>query len=427
MKIKINKLIFLFVITNLLSQETDDFIYGVAAIVEQHIILKSDLLQMVNMAAVQNRIDPNLNPDKYKEIEVSVLQSMIDQKIMLEMAEKDSIFIDEKDVNQALEQQVQMFISQAGGEKRAEDALGQSLKNFKREFWYDMQDRLISEKYQQQVLGSITVNRSFVMDFYKAYRDSLPSLPMRAKVRNLLIPIKPNKGSKDSTKAFLEELIVKIKEGESFSSIAKVFSEVPGSKNNGGLLGWVNRGSLVKSFETAAFTAEINDIVGPIETEFGYHILETLEKKGEKIKVRHILMVPKITKKDEEMAYSFATHLKEDSIKTLEDFINYVSIYSHDDISKKIGGDLGWIDPQNYTISEIGDVIKYLEINSCSPPVNSPLGYHLLWIEGIKKGGRPNIVDDWPEIELMALNKKKMDWYDSWIKESRELFFIEIK
>ena len=409
------------------SQIFPNEIDGVAAIIENHIVLKSDLAQMVNMAVVQNRIDPTKDGEAYIKIQNSVLQSMIDQKIMLEMAEKDSIIVDEKEVNQALDQQIQMFISQTGGEKKAEKALGQSLKDFRREFWYDMQERLISEKYQQQLIGSISITRENVLGFYKEYKDSLPSIPMRAKVRHLLIPIKPSDNEKEKTVFQLNEIKDKITKGELFSEMAIKHSEDPGSKENGGSLGWVSRGSLVKEFETAAFTAKIGEIVGPVETEFGFHILETLERKGEKIKVRHILKTPLVGEADNEKAYLFAINLQKDSIKTLDDFKKAVSFHTADKTTKKIGGDLGWIEPQNYQVSEIGQAIKYININSCSPPINSSLGFHLLWLEGVKKGGRPNITDHWSEIESLALNKKKMDWYSNWIKTARNKFYVEIK
>ena len=409
------------------SQVFPNEIDGIAAIIENHIVLKSDLAQMVNMAVVQNKIDPIKDGDAYIKIQNSVLQSMIDQKIMLEMAEKDSIIVGEKEVNQALDQQIQMFISQTGGEKKAEKALGQSLKDFRREFWYDMQERLISEKYQQQLIGSISITREDVLGFYKIYKDSLPSIPMRAKVRHLLIPIRPSEKEKEKTVLELNDIKNKIIKGTSFSEMAIKHSEDPGSKENGGSLGWVNRGSLVKEFETAAFTAEIGEIVGPIETEFGFHILETLERKGEKTKIRHILKTPLIGEADNEKAYLFAMSLQKDSIKTLNDFKKAVLFHTADKITKKIGGDLGWIEPQNYQVLEIGQAIKYININSCSPPINSPLGFHLLWLEGVKKGGKPNITDHWSEIESLALNKKKMAWYTNWIKEARDKFYIEIK
>jgi len=419
------KILLIFTISFSFSQRDVQYIDGVAAIVEDHIVLKSDLIQMVNMAAIQNKIDPRTNPDAFIRLQNSVVQSMVDQKIMLEMAELDSIVVDEKEVNQALDQQIQMLVAQAGGESQAEDALGQPIKDFRREFWYDMKDRMISERYQQQLLSAVVVTRSEVKEFYKTYKDSLPVLPMMAKVRHLQVPIKPGAAAKEKTKSFLSGLRSQIVEGSSsFSDIAKAHSLDP-SKNNGGELGWVKRGSLVKSFETAAFTIELGKISDPIETEFGYHILETLEKQGDKIRVRHVLMSPEITKDDNERAYNLAFAIK-DSATTLEKFKELVKNHSSDKTTIDIGGDLGWIDPTNYAVPEIGQAIKYIELGSCSPPINSSIGFHLLWVGGLKKGGRPNLQDHWAEVESMALNKKKMDWYQRWISDARKKFHIQI-
>jgi len=419
------KILLILIISFSFSQGDVQYIDGVAAIVEDHVVLKSDLIQMVNMAAIQNKIDPRTNPDAFIRLQNSVIQSMVDQKIMLEMAEIDSIVVDEKEVNQALDQQIQMLVAQAGSESQAEDALGQSIKDFRREFWYDMKDRMISERYQQQLLSAVVITRSEVKEFYKTYKDSLPVLPMMAKVRHLQLPIKPGAAAKEKTKSFLSGLKSQIVDGNSsFSDIAKAHSLDP-SKNNGGELGWVKRGSLVKSFETTAFTIELGEISDPIETEFGYHILETLEKQGDKIRVRHVLMSPEITKDDNERAYNLAFAIK-DSATTLEKFKELVKNHSSDKTTIDIGGDLGWIDPTNYAVPEIGQAIKYIELGSCSPPINSSIGFHLLWVGGLKKGGRPNLQDHWAEVESMALNKKKMDWYQMWISDARKKFHIQI-
>ena len=420
------KFIFCVFTTFLVGQEQPQYIDGVAAVIEEHIVLKSDLAQMVNMTAVQNGLDPSKDPGSFLRLQGSVLQSMVDQKILLEMAEVDSIFVEEKEVDQNLEQQVQMLVAQAGSEKRAVEILGQSLSDFRREFWYDMRDRLISEKYQQQLLNSINVTRGDVVEFYKTYRDSLPPIPTRVKVRHLLIPISPSESSKNKSVSLLDSIKEQVLGGADFGLLASEHSQDPGSKNSGGSLGWVTRGSLVKSFETAAFTADIGEVVGPVETSFGFHLLETMAKQGEKIKVRHILSIPEKTMDDNKRAFDFATKLKQDSIKTVEDFKVAVKRHTFDETTRKIGGDLGWIDPTNYSIPEIGQAINIIGMDSCSAPINSSLGFHLLWFEGIKKGGRPNTTDHWPDIEAMALNKKKMDWYRDWIERARTRFFIQI-
>ena len=319
-----------------------------------------------------------------------------------------------------------MLVSQSGGEKRAVEVLGQSLSDFRREFWFDMRDRLITEKYQQQMINSVKVTRSDVINFYSVYKDSLPLIPTKVKTRHLLIPILPSEEAKSKSLLFLNNIKKEILSGSLFEELAKKHSEDPGSRNNGGSIGWVTRGSLVKGFETAAFTAKINKVVGPIETEFGYHLIETLEKKGEKIRVRHILSVPEKNIDDNKRAFNFAKSLKRDSIKTLSDFKLMVKRHTYDEKTKNVGGDLGWIDPNNYTIPEIGQSLGFVGIDTCSAPINSSYGFHLLWFEGIKEGGKPNLLNHWSDIEFMALNKKQMDWYSEWIEDIKEKFFIKI-
>ncbi len=400
---------------------------GVAAIIEEHIVLKSDLAQMLNMSIIQNKLDPLKDVEKVERLERSILESMVDQKIILKKAEIDSVSVEESEVDLALDQQIQMLISQAGGEEKAEEALGQTLKSFRREFWYEMRDRLLSEKYQQQLINSVKVTRLDVLDFYNTYKDSLPTLPLKANIRHCLIKVKPSEKAKKSSILFLNSLKERLKKGESFGDLAEKYSEDPGSRSNGGKLGWVERGSLVKSFETAAFTAPINQVTEPIESEFGFHLIETLQKKGDKILVRHILNIPERTEEDNALFFNFAKTLHKDSIKTLNDFIAFAKKYSEDKSTYKVGGNLGWVDPNNFSIPEIGLAIKYIKPGECSPPINSNEGYHLIWVEDFKKGGKPNLHDHWFDIENMSLNKKKMDWYQDWIKKSRKDIYIEIK
>lgn len=425
MKLKNITLLFLF--TFAFSQENGE-IDGVAAIVENNIILKSDLLQMVSMTAAQNKVNLEQNPDLYKKIQADILKSMIDQKVLLEMAILDSIVIEEDEVNQSLDQQIENLIIQAGGKEGAERALGQSIKDFRREFWYEMQDRLITERYQQSLLSDITVTREDIKSFLLVYRDSLPVEPTKYQIRHLLRKIKPSEEAITKTKKNLNDIRESIISGNlSFTEAAYNYSEDPGSKTKGGVLGWVKRGSLVKNFETVAFTLSLNQISEPVETQFGLHLIETLEKKGDKIKVRHILITPPKTQEDTERTFNFITKIKTDSIETLQDFKSFVDKYSEDESTKKVGGNLGWIDPLTYSVEEIGLSIKYLEKGVCSPPINSSLGIHLLWVENVKKGGALNLDDHYPKIEELALNYKKMQWYGNLIKEAQKEFYIEIK
>jgi len=409
----------------LFAQPSSSYVDGVAAIVGDNVILKSDLAQVVNMTASQQNIYPDENPEVYQRLETEILQSLIDQKIILEMAELDSIEVKDKEVDAALEQQVQSMISRAGSEERVEELLGQSIKDYRRESWYDAREALISEQYQQTIIGDVKTNRDDVLGFYDVYKDSLPIVPAMVKLRHLLRPISPREQSKKISFDFLKGLKQQIKEGEDFAALAEQYSQDPGTKSRGGDLGFVRRGSLVQEFEEIAFTLELDDISEPVETIFGYHIIQSMDKQGDKIRVRHILVSPEITEEDDSRAYANAITIKDSSL-TLELFKELVLRHSKDDKTKNIGGDLGWINPNEFPIPEFSQVIPYLELNQCSPPVKTSFGYHLIWMEDIKPGGRPTTESHWTEIEMMALNQKKMKKYESWLEKARKKFFIKV-
>ena len=398
---------------------------GVAAIVGENIILKSDVSQVVGMTALQQGLDVSKDVDVLMKLQEGVLSSLIDQKVILEMAKLDSIEIADKDVENALDQQVENFILRAGSEDVAETMLGQSLSDFRREFWYDMRDRLITEQYQQQLIMSVNINRDGVFNFYEEYKDSLPDFPIKMKIRHLLTRIKAGEESKKNALFEIKQIRDRILNGELFSDLAKAFSDDPGSKNNGGSLGYIRRNQMVKEFETKAYTQEINSISEPIETVFGYHILETTEKSGEKIKVRHILISPEVTEKDESLAYKYALSLR-DSSTNLNKFKKLVFEKSEDDQTQKIGGDLGWITPNNSPIPEISEVLGLLEVGECSRPVKTSFGYHLLWLEEVRPGGKPSLDLHWTEIEEIALNHKRMMFFKDLVSEARDKFFVNI-
>ena len=416
-------IIFSFVVCE--DKDNSVFVDGVAAIVGEHVILKSDVAQLVNFAAAQQRLNPAVDVEKLLFLQNEVLRSIVDQKIMLEMAAVDSIEVDDKEIERALEQQIEMFVSQSGSEERAEELLGQSLKSFRREFWYEMKDRLTTERYQQTLINKISVTRDEVERFFTTYKDSLPIFPFMVKMRHLLILIKAGTESQNLSYNKISEIRKKIIDGESFSELATLYSQDPGSRQNGGSLGYVRRGSLVPDFESVAFSQDVGFISEIVETPFGYHLIETEEKRGEKIKVRHILLVPEIAEEDESLSYRFALTLK-DSASSLETFKRLVADHSKDVQTKEIGGDLGWINPNNSPIPEISQIISLLDIGVCSLPVRTEQGYHLFWVDAFRQGGRPDLGMHWPEIENMALNHKRANWYGDWIVAARERFFIQI-
>ena len=420
-KIKHSLLIFL---CGFLFSQQNILLDRVAAVVDDKIVLLSDVVLAANALAAQENVNPSVSPKKYNDLLLKASESMIEQLVIIKMAEVDSITVLEKDVEKALERQIDNIISQSGSKEAAEQVLGKKISDFKRSYKDDMEGKLVAEKYTNQLTMDIQITRPEVESFFSIYKDSIPSFPTEHKVRHILFEIKPSDKSIEETKNIALSIIQEIKNGMTFENAAKKYSEDPGSKESGGYLGIVSRGTFVKEFEKAAFTLELNKISEPVQTTFGFHIIEVLERSGEKVGVRHILIKTKTTDEDKEKTYqkSLVTYQK---IKTKDNFITSALDYSNDESTKENGGYLGWIDAEYYQVKELASVIKNIESNVCSAPILTNFGYHLLWIDEIKEGGPPNLQSNWTELEGMALNKKKSDWYSNWITEIKTKVYIK--
>ena len=423
MKIKIKSCFIIFFCGILLSQQ-NILLDKVAAVVDDKIVLLSDVVLAANALAAQENVNPSISPKKYNDLLLKASESMIEQLVIIKIAEVDSVTVLEKDVEKALERQIDNIISQSGGKEAAEQVLGKKISDFKRSYKDDMEGKLIAEKYTNQLTMNIQITRPEVESFFVAYKDSIPSFPTEHKVRHILFEIKPSDKSIEETKNIALSIINEIKNGMTFEDAAQKYSEDPGSKESGGYLGIVPRGTFVKEFEKAAFTLELNKISEPVQTSFGFHIIEVLERSGEKVGVRHILIKTKTTDEDKERTYQKSLEVYQ-NIKTKDNFITSALDYSNDESTKENGGYLGWIDANYYQVEELSAVIKNIEKNICSAPILTDFGYHLLWIDEIKKGGPPNLEKNWTELESMALNKKKSDWYSNWILEIKTKVYIK--
>ena len=407
---------------NTVGQKID----GVAAVVGDRVVLMSDVNQSLAMAVFQQKLDPRKDGLKIQSLKNDIINTIVNRKVVLIMAELDSVEVDDKEVDRTLQQQVDNIIQQAGGEEAAEAALGQPLRVFKREYWYDVKDMLITQKYQRTLMSKVGVNRGDVESFFNSYKDSIPIFPTTAKIRHLLIDVEPGGEQIKKTTDLLKEIRMKILNKENtFAEMALKYSQDPSAKQAGGSLGFLKRGTLVTEFESVAFNLKPGEISEPVKTDFGYHIIETEEIRGDKINVRHILITPPTTEADESKAYKKAQTLKDSSL-TLNTFIENVKKHSKDEETRESGGNLGWINPKTYPIPEFGMILNQIESGVCAGPVRTDLGYHLVWLEALKPGGRANLSKHWTEIESMALNQKQSKWFEMWIEKSKKNVYISI-
>ena len=396
----------------------------VSSVVENKIILLSDVVLAANAIAAEQKINPNTNPKEFFNILKNAQESMIEQLLIIEMAAIDSVSVLESEVENALNNQINNIISQAGSKEKAEELLGKKISDFKRSYKDDMRGKLVAEKYTSSLTQKINITRGEVINFFDTYKDSLPNFPTTYDTYHILLEIKP---SKESEKKALEKILNiknKIENGLSFEEAAKTFSEDPMSKVGGGNLGYVSRGSFVKEFEKVAFTIEKNVLSKPVKSRFGYHLIEVLDRAGEKVLVRHILIRPQISESDKINTYNQAEKIKKDIINK-DDFINSAKKFSDDNTNNKNGGYLGLIDINTYQISEISNKLKELKVGSISTPILTDYGYHILFLNKINVGGKPTLEKNYIDLEKIALNKKKSDWYQNWINEIKSQFYIK--
>jgi peptidyl-prolyl cis-trans isomerase SurA len=396
----------------------------VSAVVEGKIVLLSDVVLAANALAAEQRINPTTNPTEYNKLLLKSSESMIEQLVIIKMAEVDSVEVLDKDIDRALERQIDNIISQAGGKEEAELALGRKISDFKRSYRDDMRGKLLAEKYTGSLTSGISVTRGEVVNFYNTFKDSILPFPTLYKTRHLLLEIKPSEESLKKALNKTQDIRDEIVAGLSFADAAKKYSEDIQSGENGGNLGYVPRGTFVQEFDKMVFTLDPNILSEPVKTQFGYHLIEVLQRSGEKVNARHILISANVSEEDKNLTYKKTASIVKE-IKNKDDFILKVKEYSDDTTSGPKGGYMGMINLDQYQVKELVDVIKNISLNTPSAPVLTQFGYHIVWVDEKIEGGPASLDKNWLDLEQMALNQKKSDWYSNWIKEIKNKFYIK--
>lgn len=416
MKIKWFFLLLIFSL-NCFSQDPID---GIAAIVGENVILKSEVNQFARLNASQMRIDPSRNPDKYLELLKLSLDALIDENILLEQAKIETIEVKDRDVEKTLNQQIDNMIAQAGSKEAVEQILGSTISKVKRDYRPIIRNRLIVDKLRSQKFQNVSVSRRKVQDFYKTYKDSLPEIPPTLDFSHILFAISPGKIENDRAKTLADSLLTLIKSGTDFATLAKNYSDDPASAFYGGELGYIKRGGFIKEFEEAAFSLQSGEISPVIKTDFGYHIIQMIDRKGESINARHILIKPKVSDENIKQARILA-----DSVYLLVtsgaiSFDTAAVHFSSDPDAKMTYGRIRRAPKNQIQQTEFIAVLDSLKKNEISHVFQTDMGFHILKLN--------NIYDDtWTTLEQLALEYKRNKLYKEWIIKLRSKFFIDIK
>ena len=270
----------------------------IVAIVGEEIILKSDIenayLQEQGQGLVSSSSD-------YK---TELLEKQLIQKLLLAQAQIDSISVTEEQVENAVANRIEYFISNIGSQERLEAYFGKSLEEIKDDMRGPLRELLITEQMQQKIVEKIRITPSEVRSYFKRLpKDSLPEMPDRYELQQIVLRPRISDAEKERIRERLREYREQILKGEkTFNTLAVLYSEDPGSATRGGELGYIPRNQLDPAFAEAAFNLKPGKISKIVESEFGFHIIQLIDRQGEKINVRHILLQPKIAEEEKEEA-----------------------------------------------------------------------------------------------------------------------------
>jgi len=394
---------------------------NVIAIVGDEIVLKSELEE----AKIQYRqegltFDGNEN--------CFILGSLLTEKVFLHQAKLDTIEVNDAMIEGELNRRIAMFSQQIGSEAALEDYFGKSIKEIKADFRDPMRNQMIVQEVQNQVTMDVNVTPSDVSNYYNEIpKDSLPLMNMQVEFAQIVIYPKDNPKEVENVKQRLRGFIQEVREGEDFATLAVLYSDDPGSASKGGDLGMVPRGTMVPEFDEIAFQLSDGELSGVFETEFGYHIMQMQERRGEQYRARHILLKPKVTTEDMTEAKDKLLVIKE-SLKTdTLDWDLAVLKYSQDEKSYNNDGlvvnlmsgtprfELSQLDPQAYV------ALENAELEQVIGPIlyqtrEGKEGYRLVKLVKRIEPHRANLTDDYQILQEAATAQAKQEATLKWLE-----------
>ena len=400
----------------------------IVAVVDNEIILQSELDFQTSIYARQRGIDPS-QPGLKKQI----LNSMIEDKLIYAQSELDSTVVTEDEISQRIDYQIQSFQQQYGSIQKIEEMYGMSIEKIKRELRDDVRKNLMIQKLQQTKFGEVEATRREVEEFYKNFKDSIGVIPEKFTLYHIFKNPQTNDLVKKKARELAQSLLDSIKAGADFEALAKKYSDDPGSASLGGDLGFVKRGVFYPEFEAAAFALNENEISGVVETPIGFHIIQMLERRGESIHTRHILI--KIEPDDDAdlVAIQQLTDLRDSVINGGAKFQDLAEKYSDDKETAPFGGSLGdFYLNQLEQNKSLFDVVSKLKEGEISFPKRleygqGTYGYHIVYLEKRIPQHPASLEEDYNQLKQLASEYKKQKKYQEWMNKLKKNIYWEIR
>ena len=406
----------------------------IIATVGGELVLLSELEEQFALALSQKSDIP-------QNARCEILEQLLTSKLLINQSKLDSIEVGDDEVENQLAARIDRILSFMNNDiKQFEEYYGQSVNDVKEQFRTDLKNQLLSERMRSEIMKDITITPSEVKSFFsKIPKDSLPYFNSEVEIGEIVIVPKVNDTQRQITMNKLEGIRKRILENnEDFAVLAGKFS-ADGSAQTGGDLGWATRGKYVPEFEAAAYKLEINEISDIVESQFGFHLIQLMGRRGNSINVRHILLRPEITEEDFDLV-----RRKLDSIRTLilKDSISFsfaVKRFSFDK-AQSYNNDGRMVNPvTGNTFFEVGDLdpdiyfaIDTLKIKGMTAPLEfrDPSGevqFHIIQMQSKTPPHKANLLQDYSKIQKASIESKKNEYINTWIDSKIESTFIRLE
>jgi peptidyl-prolyl cis-trans isomerase SurA len=407
----------------------------VVAVVGSNIILLSELNQQY--ASYLN----GGNPEDEKA-KCYFLQQILVQKLLKQQAEIDSIMVDESQVDDELDKRMRTQVQRMGGQERLETMLNKSLLQYKDEMRPDMKEGLIAQKMQAKITENVAVTPLEVKKYFDGYKkDSLPDIGAEVEVGEIALYPKLTKAEKQKFYDKLDAMRLRVKSGEDFGFLAKTYSEDPGSASEGGDLGFFDRSQMFKEFTAMAFKLKAGEMSPVFETEAGYHIVQVIERRGEQVHARHILVRPVTTPASLERVKLKADSIYKDINSKKLPFFTAASLYSDNKETQYNGGMMLYADnvtsrttfiPVEKLDPSVFLVIDTMKVNEISAPIpfkneqDGKEGYKIFLLKSKTPPHKGNLEQDYPKFKERAQKEKEDRVMSEWFEKRKETTYIRI-
>jgi peptidyl-prolyl cis-trans isomerase SurA len=426
--------LFLMLILSGHSVFSQKLVESVAGIVGNEVIFLSD----VEGGVVQELMNGSKMPASV--LRCKIFEDQMVQKLFLDQARIDSIEVSDENIEGNLNMTLNRYIAQVGSEKALEDYFKKSIIEIKKDIKKAMMNQEIINEVQTTLAQNISITPNDVKRYYSSIpKDSLPKIPAQVEISIIQFDPIDNEQNKADARQKLLDLRSRILAGESFSTLAILYSEDPESAKRGGELGFMPRSNLEKPFADAAFSLSKNTVSKIVETKYGYHIIQLIDRMGDMVNVRHILIRPKVKPDQALIAMgrldSIANLIRKDSLRFESAAIRYsthkdsringgkyvksdptdrVTWFSLDELDKET-----YVKVRDLKIGEISEAFKALDENSNTV-------FRIVRLDNQIPAHVADVNTDYQSLYNETLMQKRTKFYRQWIDKKIGITYIKV-